>query len=79
MPNPLLTDLIATLQTQRLTLRMPAAGDGPVLYEALAETMPQLRRFLGFLPWVAAEPSVESAEVFCRKAVANFHARADFP
>lgn len=79
MPNPLLVEPIAELVTERLLLRPPAAGDGPVLYEALVETLPELRRFLGFLSWVAAEPSIEGAELFCRRAVANFHARTDFP
>ncbi len=79
MTNPLLIDLIPALETPRLQLRMPAEGDGVLFHEALSETLPALRRFLSFLPWVAAEPSVEASEVFCRRALAAFHARTDFP
>jgi len=77
VPDPLLLDLPQTLDTPRLVLRPPRAGDGPVWLDALRETLPELRRFLGALPWVAADPTPESAEVHCRTAQANFIARKD--
>ena len=76
--DPLLIDLPLPLITARLELRSPQAGDGPLLQPAWLESMPALRQFLGFLPWVAREPTVESAELYCRNAQANILARKDF-
>ncbi len=79
MLDPILLDLPAEIESSRLLLRRPRTGDGPVLCEALEESLPELRRFLAFLPWVAKEPTLESAETFCRNAEANFIARRDLP
>ena len=79
MLNPLLIDVPFAIETSRLLLRAPRTGDGPVLHEALVESLPELRRFLGFLPWVAEEQTLESAEIRCRRAQANFYARIDLP
>ena len=79
MPDPILLDLPPTLETERLLLRPPQAGDGAALYAAVAESLSELRRFLASLPWVAAEQSVEASEVHCRTAQANFLGRKDFP
>jgi RimJ/RimL family protein N-acetyltransferase len=79
MIHPLMREPLDRLETARLVLRTPAGGDGAMLCEAVTETLPALRRYLGNLSWVAAEPSVEGLELFCRNAVANFHARKDFP
>jgi len=79
MRDPLLLEPSSTLATARLLLRTPAPGDGPLLFDAVAESLRELRRYLASMPWVAAEPSVEASEVFCRSAHANFHARKDFP
>jgi|SRR5712671_1391815 len=79
MVDPVLLDLPMSLETERLELRPPRAGDGLVVHEAVAESLPQLRRFLASLPWVAAEQSPEASEIFCRTAQANFLARKDLP
>lgn len=79
MTDPILIDLPTDVQTERLLLRPPRPGDGRALYAALAESLPRLREFLASLPWVAAEQTVESAELFCRTAHANFIARRDLP
>lgn len=79
MRNPVLVDLPTELHTPRLCLRPPRAGDGPVLLEAITESLPELRRFLASLPWVAAEQTLDGAETFCRTAQANFLARRDLP
>lgn len=67
------------LRTERLLLRPPGPEDGPAFHEALAETIGELRRFLSGLPWVAAEPSLEGARLFCQRARANHLDRKDFP
>jgi RimJ/RimL family protein N-acetyltransferase len=77
--NPLLLDLPEHIATERLTMRPPRPGDGAALLPALSETIPALRRFLGSLPWVAADTTAETTELFCRNAHANFAGRKDFP
>lgn len=79
MIDPLLIELPALIETPRLLMRPPQAGDGPALHAAVAESLPELRRFLASLPWVATEPTVESSEIFCRNGQANFVARRDLP
>jgi len=78
VPDPLLLELPETIRTARLVLRPPRAGDGAAWLDALSESLPELRRYLGWLPWVASDPTPESAEVHCRTAHANFIARKDF-
>jgi RimJ/RimL family protein N-acetyltransferase len=79
MTDPVLIDLPTRIETERLLLRPPQAGDGERLHAAIAESLPELRRFLASLPWVACEQTVESAETYCRTAQANFLARKDLP
>lgn len=79
MSTPIVINVPAVIETERLFLRHPRAGDGAELYEAIAESLPELRRFLAFLPWAATEQSVESSETFCRTAESNFLDRKDLP
>ena len=78
MTDPILLDLPVSIETERLRLRAPQPGDGAAVFAAISESLPDLRRFLASLPWVAADPSVEASEVWCRSAQANFIARKDF-
>lgn len=77
--DPILLDLPSEIATPRLLLRPPRAGDGNALHRAIVESLPELRRFLVSLPWVAAEQTIASAETYCRTACANFIARKDLP
>ncbi len=79
MLDPLLIDVPVRLETSRLVLRPHRAGDGAALHEALAESITELRQFLWFLPWVAEEQTLESAEIRCRRCESNFLARSDLP
>lgn len=79
MSSPLLIDIPDRIETARLLMRAPQPGDGAMLFEAVAEALPELRRFLAFLPWVATEQSVEMSEIYCRTANSNFVARRDLP
>ncbi len=79
MPNALLVDVPDRFETDRLILRTPRTGDGPVLHEALVESIVELRQFLWFLPWVAEEQTQDSAEIRCRRCEANFLSRTDLP
>jgi RimJ/RimL family protein N-acetyltransferase len=77
--DPILLNVPSVVETNRLILRHPRAGDGAALHEAVSESLPELRKFLASLPWVAAEQTVESAEIYCRTAESNFLARRDLP
>jgi len=77
--NPILVDLPTSIETERLLMRPPRAGDGATLHFAIVESLWELRRFLASLPWVATEQTIESAELYCRNAQANFIARKDLP
>lgn len=79
MTDPVLIDLPTTIETDRLTLRPPRAGDGAMLHEAIVESLAELRRFLASLTWVAGEQTIDTAETYCRTAQANFLARRDLP
>ena len=80
MTDPVLIDLPMRMETRRLVLRPPQAGDEKaLLHAAIAESLPELRRYLASLPWVAGEQTVASAEIYCRNAQANFLARKDLP
>ena len=72
MKNPILLDLPATLETARLLLRTPQAGDGAIFLAALSASLPELRRYLGFLPWVKPDPTPESAELYCRTTYLDY-------
>lgn len=75
MRDPVLLDLATRVAAERLVLRSPQAGDGALLYAAIVESLTDLRRFLASVPWVAVEHSVESSELHCRNAAADFIAR----
>lgn len=78
MTAPILRDVATRLETERLILRCPEPGDGTVTHEAVVESLTDLRAWLASLPWVAAEPSVEGSETFCRESIANFVKRTGF-
>ncbi|RYF27711.1 MAG: N-acetyltransferase [Comamonadaceae bacterium] len=76
---PDLPDLTEAFSTERLHLRCPRPGDGAELFQAVTETLPQLRQWPASLPWALHEPSAEASESFCRAGHAAFHAREEFP
>jgi RimJ/RimL family protein N-acetyltransferase len=77
--DPILRDIPDHIDSPRLTIRPPRAGDGLMLLEAVRESLADLRRFPASLPWAIAEPSLEASEKFCREGHANFLARHDLP
>lgn len=79
MTPPILLELPDSLQSERLELRPPRAGDGALLCAAVSESLTALRRFVASVPWAAAEPSVEASETYCRQAQASFLTRSDLP
>ncbi len=79
MADPLLFPVPVLFETERLELRPYRTSDAPELHEALLESIAELREHLWFLPWVAEEPTLQTAEARCRRAEANFLIRADLP
>jgi RimJ/RimL family protein N-acetyltransferase len=77
--NPILLDLPDHIESARLLIRAPRAGDGRVLYGSIVETLEDLRAFPASMPWALTVPSIESAEEFCRKGAAHWILRTDLP
>ena len=79
MSDPLLFPVPNSLETERLQIRPFRTSDALQLHEALQESIRELREHLWFLPWVAEDQTLQSAEVRCRRAEASFLIRADLP
>jgi RimJ/RimL family protein N-acetyltransferase len=77
--NPVLLDLPDRLETARLFLRAPRAGDGPVVLASVLETLEDLRRFPASMTWAIGEQTPEQAEDLCRRSAAHWILRTDFP
>jgi RimJ/RimL family protein N-acetyltransferase len=67
--QPILINIAAELTTPRLVLRVPRAGDGPVVNAAVVESIAELAPWM---PWANPTPKVEDTEVWCREAAAKF-------
>ena len=74
--NPLLLDFPDQFKTERLLVRAPKPGDGPVLLEAVLESLERLRRWMD---WALPEQHVDMLEEFARRGASTFIARTDFP
>ena len=66
-------------ESQRLLIRCPRPGDGQRVYEAVCETLTELRAWPASLPWAMFEPSVQASENYCRQGHEAFAARRDLP
>ncbi|WP_374402961.1 GNAT family N-acetyltransferase [Niveibacterium sp.] len=75
---PILLELPGQIDTARLTLRPPRAGDGAVVLAAVCDSLAELRCWPANLPWAAPEPALDNFETFCRRAEAQFLLREDF-
>ena len=63
------------IETDRLLLRPPQAGDGTVLFEGMEETFDQLHQWMN--PWAKELGTAQEAEATCRRAHARFILRED--
>ena len=75
--NPLLLNIPEQFESERLIIRAAMPGDGAAHLAALQESIGDLRRYLGFLPWVKVEPSFTVSEAYCREYRSKFIARQD--
>ncbi len=74
--SPELLDLPEVLETERLILRAPRAGDGPAVNAAILETWDELH---AWMPWAAERPDVDETEGYMRRHHASFIARTSLP
>jgi RimJ/RimL family protein N-acetyltransferase len=74
--DALLLDLPEQIETERLVLRPPRAGDGAAMNEAVVESIEGLQRWM---PWATPTPTPDDTETWCRKAAADFIARKQLP
>jgi RimJ/RimL family protein N-acetyltransferase len=68
-PQPPLDVLPETLDTERLHIRVARPGDGVVFNAAIAESLPALAPWLG---WVTPAPTLAQSEASCRRAQARW-------
>jgi len=73
--DPLLIDIPDRLETERLVMRPPRAGDGRMLNDAIRVSHEDLALWM---PWAGMLPSVEESEAHCRRQQARFILREDF-
>lgn len=73
-PNPVLLNIPEQFESERLTLRVPRAGDGAALNATLNTTMDSLKVYM---PWMQALHTLEQDELWCRQAYARFLNRED--
>ena len=74
--DPLMIDWPALLQSERLLLRAPQAGDGPALSAAVGQSIAELKPWL---PWAQKPPTRAESELTCRQMATRFAQRSDLP
>lgn len=72
--EPILRDFPDKFNTERLTIRCPMPGDGPPLYEAVIESLAEIRPWL---PWAMGNQTIEQTEANVRRGYARFLNRED--
>ena len=74
--NPILRDFPDHFETERLLIRAPRPGDGQMLYEAVTESIEQLKPWM---PWAHKQVTPEAEEAIVRRMHADFLKREDLP
>jgi len=72
--NPLLLNFPDEFQTERLTIRAPRPGDGPIFNAAVLDALEACKPWM---PWAKKAPTVEESEELMRPAHAKFVRRED--
>jgi RimJ/RimL family protein N-acetyltransferase len=72
--DPILLSIPEGFESERLLIRAPLWGDGILVYEAVKESIHELRPWL---PWAQKIPTVEESEAGVRKARLMFLERTD--
>ncbi|MFC4098158.1 GNAT family N-acetyltransferase [Paenibacillus xanthanilyticus] len=72
--HPQLLEVAEQFESERLLIRAPRWGDGAMLNEAVAESMPELS---AWMPWAVELPSVAQSEITVREGRARYLDRSD--
>lgn len=72
--NPILIDLPMPIETDRLIIREPRAGDGTELHDAKIETWDMLNTWM---PWAIDIGTADETEIVMREKQAEFILRTD--
>lgn len=67
--EPLLLEIPERLETPRLMLRVPRAGDGAIVAASVRESLNELKHWM---PWAHDEYAVKDGEEWCRRSAASF-------
>jgi RimJ/RimL family protein N-acetyltransferase len=73
--DPLLIEVPERIETERLILRAPRRGDGPLVNDAVRASLAELAPWM---PWAGTMPSVDESEAHCRRQQGRFILREDF-
>lgn len=73
--DDILRDIPDQIESERLILRSPQPGDGPIVYSAVCASLEALRAFPASMPWALEEPSVDISETFCRQSRVDYLSR----
>lgn len=74
--NPILRDFPDHFETERLLIRSAHPGDGPMLYDAVTESVEHLKPWM---PWAHLPVTPEAEEGIVRRMHADFLKREDLP
>ena len=74
-PRPMLMNLPDVIETDRLVIQIPKVGDGKAVNLAIQASLPELRRWVG---WVHPVPSVDDSEEFVRRSIGQWYLRSQF-
>lgn len=77
--NPILVNVPERFETDRLVVRCPRIGDGAAVFEAVSESLEELRRFPASMLWAMHPPAISLSESYCREAHSKFLVRQDMP
>ncbi len=72
LQRALLLDIPETIETERMILRAAKSGDGPEAYEAVLESVNELKPWM---PWVHPAPTLEGSIEFHANAQAKWYSR----
>lgn len=70
---------VQCIETPRMWLRCPWPGDGMAVFEAVAETLAQLREWPDSLPWAQNEQSPRVSEDYCQTCYAAWVMQVTWP
>ena len=73
--DPILLDIPKVIESERLTLRCPRAGDGRIMFESAEASRAELNPWM---PWSEGQ-TLDDAEKFARRSHAEFILRESLP